>query len=275
MPPLSLFLVSIIAGVVGSMSGLGGGVVLLPALTAQGIAIKHVIPISLISTIAVSSGAASTYVRGHLTNLKVSAWLELFIVPGALWGASLAVGARPALLSTICGMVLVASTLVLARWDAGVWKAPPTVDRLSSILQLGGSYYDPVEQRTLIYAPTRAWLGGPLMAVTGFIAGFLGIGGSGFSVLVQDAVMRLPPKVAVTTSNLIIGSMALASTCVYLEARLIDVQLAVPVILGVCVGAFLGSALFIRLPTRWVRRIFLLVVFVLGLEMLWHLRRGV
>ena len=274
MSPLALFVVSVIAGGVGSMSGLGGGVVLLPVLTAHGIDIKHVIPVSIISTIAVSSGAASTYVRGHLTNLKVSAWLELFVVPGALLGASLAIIARPPLLSAICGIVLVLSAFLLARRDPSVWKPPRTVDVVSRTLQLGGSYYDQAERRTIAYAPARAWLGGPLMAVTGFIAGFLGIGGSAFSVLVQDVVMRLPPKVAVTTSNLIIGSMTVAGACVYLEAGLIDVQLAVPVILGVCVGAFAGSALLVRLLNRWIRRIFIIVILVLGLEMLLHLGRG-
>jgi len=87
--PMWLFLVSILAGFVGAMSGMGGGVYLIPALTLLGVDIKQAIGISIVSVIATSSGSASAYVRDHITNLKIGMFLEMFTILGALTGAAI------------------------------------------------------------------------------------------------------------------------------------------------------------------------------------------
>ena len=269
-----LFVVSILAGVIGAVGGMGGGVVLIPILTSCGLDIKHAIAISIISVMAISSSAASNYVKGHLANLKVSAFLELFAVVGALIGASLTLAANPRRLFLLCGALFFTSWMVLWKQRGPEGEGILQPDALSGILQLNGSYYDAGQRQTIHYHGTRAALGGMFMFGAGLVAGLLGIGGSAFTVLIQHAVMRLPPKVAVTTSNLIMGSVALAGASVYLEARLIDSKLLAPVILGVFLGAFVGSKMLIRLPSRVIRRTFLSLLAVLGLEMILHGIRG-
>ena len=269
-----LLLVSVVAGLVGSLSGLGGGVVLIPFLTSCGIDIKHAIATSVVSVIAISVSAASNYVRGHLANLKVSAFLEMFAIAGALTGAAFTVLATPRTLFLLCGVTFLLSCRILWKHQRGLRGPRGEPDALSRTLELTGSYYDYTERKTLAYAATRASLGGPCMFGAGLIASLLGIGGSAFTVLVQELIMGLPPKVAVTTSNLIIGTMALAGASVYLEAGLIAPKLVAPVILGVSLGALLGSWLLVRFTNRIVQRILLLVLIMFGVEMLLHGTRG-
>jgi len=159
-------------------------------------------------------------------------------------------------------------TLFLGRHRE--WQPAPTQDRLSRWLELEGCYYDQAADRTICYRANRAWLGGPLMFGAGLIAGMLGIGAGALKVLIHDLVMGLPPKVSTTTSNLIIGVTALAGTSVYLAAGVIDPELIAPVMLGVLAGALVGTRLLVRLTNNAVRRVFLVVLLVLGLEMLWR-----
>src|SRR5262249_16933398 len=134
--------------------------------------------------------------------------------------------------------------------------------------ELEGEYHDLATGETIHYQGTRAYLGGPLMFGAGLIAGLLGIGAGALKVLIHDMVMGLPPKVSTTTSNLIIGVTALAGTSVYLTAGMIDPGAAVPVILGVSAGAFLGTRLLVRLTNHSVRIFFLVILLLLGCEML-------
>ena len=264
----SLLLVSIVAGFVGAMSGMGGGVILIPALTLLGMDIKHAIAISIVSVIATSSGAASAYVRDHITNLKVGMFLEMFTIVGALVGASITVVSAQRPLFILFGLVLLGSWLTLFLQRHEGWQPVAHPDGFSRWLQLEGSYYDQAANETVTYRGTRAYLGGPLMFGAGLIAGLLGIGAGALKVLIHDLVMGLPPKVSTTTSNLIIGVTALAGTSVYLAAGLIDPALSAPVIIGVVLGAFLGTRLLVRLTNQRVRLFFLVVLAILGMEMI-------
>jgi uncharacterized membrane protein YfcA len=135
-------------------------------------------------------------------------------------------------------------------------------------LDLKGHYYDQSVGKIIEYRGSRAYLGGPLMFVAGVVAGLLGIGAGALKVLIHDLVMGLPPKVSTTTSNLIIGVTALAGTSVYLSAGMIDPGLVAPIILGVVLGATLGTRLLVRLTNQMVRRFFLFVLLILGIEMI-------
>jgi uncharacterized membrane protein YfcA len=256
----SLFLISLVAGLVGALTGMGGGVILVPALTFLGVDIKHAIAASMVSVIATSSGAAATYVRDHITNLKVGMFLEMFTISGALAGAAITLSSEQRLLQLVFASVLLFSsaTLFVQRFRDRRAKAH---DALSHWLELEGSYYDQAAQRSVTYVGERAYLGGPLMFGAGLIAGLLGIGAGALKVLVLDLVMGLPSKVSTTTSNLIIGVTALAGTSVYLAAGLVDPGQAAPVILGVVAGAFFGTRLLVRLRNRTVRNLFTLVLF--------------
>jgi uncharacterized membrane protein YfcA len=263
-----LFLVSIVAGFVGAMSGMGGGVILIPVLTLFGMDIKYAIAVSIVSVIATSSGSASAYVRDRITNLKVGMFLEMFTIVGALAGAAITLASGRRILFILFGIVLLSSWFALFRQKNEDWRQASHQDIFSRWLELEGSYYDRSIEQKIVYQGSRAYLGGPLMFGAGLIAGLLGIGAGALKVLIHDLVMGLPPKVSTTTSNLIIGVTALAGTSVYLAAGMIDPGLAAPVILGVVFGAFMGTRLLVRLTNQAVRRIFLWVLLVLGIEMI-------
>src|SRR5579871_653683 len=264
----TLFGVSVVAGLVGAMSGMGGGVVLIPVLTALGLDIKRAIAVSIVSVIATSSGAASAYVRDRITNLRVGMFLEMFTILGALTGATITVASGRRLLFVLFGVILLVSWAALWFQRGRPWAPPAAPDRLSRWLELRGSYDDHVLGRRVDYVATHAALGGVLMFGAGLVAGLLGIGAGALKVLIHDLVMGLPPKVSTTTSNLIIGVTALSGTSVYLTSGLINLGLAAPVILGVLLGAFAGTRLLVRLSNEAVRRVFLVVLVVLALEML-------
>lgn len=253
---------------------MGGGVVLIPALTFLGMDIKQAIAISMVAVIATSSGAASAYVRDRITNLKIGMFLEVFTIVGALAGATITLSAPRQPLFILFGLVLLISWASLFTRQDERWRQTSTPDRVSRWLELDGSYEDRAAGETITYHATRAYLGGPLMFGVGLVAGLLGIGAGALKVVIQDIVMRLPPKVSTTTSNLIIGVTALAGTSVYLAAGTIDSGLAAPVILGVLAGAFLGTRVLVRLTNQTVRRFFLVVLAVLGIEMIIRGLRG-
>lgn len=269
-----LFAVSIAAGFVGAMSGMGGGIILIPALTFLGMDIKHSIAISIVSIIATSSGAASAYVREHITNLKIGMFLEMFTIIGALIGAHITLVSAQRPLMIAFGVVLLASwvTLYIRRYEE--YRVPGRQDAFSRWLELHGNYYDQAAERAIEYQGVRAYIGGPCMFGAGLIAGLLGIGAGALKVLIMDLAMGLPPKVSTTTSNLIIGVTALAGTSVYLSAGLIYPGLIAPIILGVVAGAFIGTRLLVRLSNQAVRQFFLVILLVLGVEMLVRGIRG-
>lgn len=257
------------------MSGMGGGIILIPALTLLGVDIKHAIAISIVSVIATSSGSASAYVRDHITNLKVGMFLEMFTIVGALAGARITLAASPRPLYIAFGCVLLGSWAALLLAGHKSWHNTTSQDAFSRWLELEGSYPDQALGTTVEYKGRRAYLGAPMMFGAGLIAGLLGIGAGAVKVLIHDLVMGLPPKVSTTTSNLIIGVTALAGTSVYLVAGLINPGLVAPVILGVVLGAFLGTRLLVRLTNESVRRFFLIVLLVLAVEMIVRGIRGV
>lgn len=263
-----LLVISVVAGFIGAMSGMGGGVVLIPALTLLGLDIKHAIAVSIVSVIATSSGAASAYVREHITNLKIGMFLEMFTIVGALLGAHITLISAQRPLTIIFGVVLLISwaTLVARRHEE--FRAAARQDRFSHWLEFEGSYYDQSARKEIEYKGVRAYLGGACMLGAGLIAGLLGIGAGALKVLILDLGMSLPPKVSTTTSNLIIGVTALAGTSVYLAAGLVDPGLVAPVILGVLAGAVIGTRVLVRISNQRVRQFFLVVLLVLGAEMI-------
>ena len=269
-----LLLVAFVAGVVGAMSGMGGGVVLIPVLTWLGMDIKRAIAVSIVSVIATSSGAASAYVRDHITNLRVGMFLEMFTMLGALLGASITVAVGHQALELLFGVVLLASWGALWVQRHGQVAPEGPQDRFSAWLGLQGRYFDQALGHEVRYRARRAYLGAPMMFGAGVISGLLGIGAGALKVLIHDLVMGLPPKVSTTTSNLIIGVTALAGTSVYLANGLIAPALAAPVILGITSGAFIGTRILVRLRNETVRRVFLVVLLVLAVEMLLRGLRG-
>ncbi len=268
MTALVILAVSLVAGVIGAMTGQGGGILLVPFLTLiMHVDVKTAVAASIVSVIATSSGSASAYVKDRISNVKIGMYLEMFTILGALVGAAITLKSGGRFIYLVFGLVLLASFVAL-------WLKPEMgetgnmrQDRLSAFLELEGEYYDQVANRVVPYKGTRAGLGGVLMFGAGLIAGMLGIGAGALKVLIHDLVMELPPKVSTTTSNFIIGVTALAGASAYLAAGLIKPNIAVPVILGVTVGSRAGTRFLVRLSNSATRKFFMVVLSVLGVEM--------
>lgn len=261
-----LALGSLLAGFLGALTGLGGGVVIVPLLTlALGVDIRYAVGASLVSVIATSSGAAAAYVREGYTNLRVGMLLEIATTLGALAGAALAAVLAPSVIAVVFGLVLLHSAWV-ARQHKDPHAADAAPDRLATRLRLNGAYPTPTGVER--YHVRRVPAGAALMAVAGVLSGLLGIGSGAVKVLAMDRAMRLPFKVSTTTSNFMIGVTAAAGAGVYLWRGYIDPGLAMPVMLGVLAGSLLGARVLTTAPPRHLRLTFAIVITLLGAEMI-------
>ena len=266
--PVLIFLGAIAAGLLGSLVGLGGGVLIVPLLTLVfGLPIYFAIGASIISVIATSSGAAAAYVKEHMTNLRVGMFLELATTTGAICGAFLAGLLAPELLSVIFGIILLISAAPLVFKLGEELPQGVTNDRWANWLRLNSSYPDKHLHRDVSYGVTRTPLGLAMMFIAGLISGLLGIGSGTFKVLALDVAMRLPMKVSTTTSNFMIGVTAAASAGIYFSRGDIPPLVAGPVALGILIGALVGARVLAYLSNRIIRIIFLVVIVIAAVEM--------
>jgi uncharacterized membrane protein YfcA len=266
---LGIFAISLAAGLVGALAGVGGGIFVVPALTLLfGVDIRLAIGASIVSVIATSSGAATAYVRDQMTDLHIGMFLEVATVTGAIGGALLTAIVAPALLFVVLGLVLLGSAgLQLLRLaELPVEASPPSPSALR--LRLAGSYPDRSTGRTVSYSARRIPLGFALMVVAGLVSGLLGIGSGALKVLAMDTAMGLPIKVSSATSNFMIGVTAAASAGIYLSRGDVDPRIAAPVALGVLGGALIGARILPHLSSSTVRRIFVPVLVLIGLQTL-------
>jgi len=272
MMDLLIFLTSALAGFIGALTGLGGGVVIVPALTLLfGVDIHYAIGASLISVIATSSGAASSYVKEGFTNLRIGMFLELATTFGALCGTFIAAKISPAAVGIIFGIVLVYSAFMSIRPRRAAHQSKGR-ESLASILKLDSTIQTDDGPRD--YHVHAVPLGFSMMFVAGTISGLLGIGSGAFKVVAMDQVMRIPFKVSTTTSNFMIGVTAAASAGVYLSRGYINPVLAAPVMLGVLLGSFVGARILLKTDTKALRRLFAFVILVLAVEMIYSAISG-
>jgi uncharacterized membrane protein YfcA len=252
---------SFLAGMLGSLTGLGGGVVIVPLLTLVfGVDIRYAIGASLVSVIATSSGAAAAYLREGYSNMRVG-----------MFGAFLAGHLHTSIIAIVFGVVLLysayASTQTLADPPGGM-----PADRIATMLRLDGSY--PTEQGPKSYHVRHVPAGFGLMYVAGMLSGLLGIGSGAVKVLAMDQAMKIPFKVSTTTSNFMIGVTAAASAGIYLRRGYIDPGLAMPVMLGVLAGALVGAKILPGAKVRTLRIVFGVVIAALAIEMIFQGVRG-
>ena len=264
---LILGLGSFAAGLLGALTGLGGGVVIVPLLTLGfGIDFRYAVGASLVAVIATSSGAAAAYVREGFTNVRVGMLLEVATTVGALIGAYFAGLVSTSVLAVVFGVVLLYSAWSASRPRAEHLVGTP--DPLAQRLRLDDSFPSLTGERA--YHVQHVPLGFGLMAVAGALSGLLGIGSGAVKVLAMDQAMCLPFKVSTTTSNFMIGVTAAASAGVYLSRGYIDPGLAMPVVLGALCGALLGARLLSRTPSARLRTVFALVILALAAEMIYN-----
>ncbi len=266
-----LFVGAFVAGFLGSLTGLGGGVIIVPLLTiGMNADIKYAIGTSLIAVIATSSGAAATYVKEGITNIKIGMFLETATTIGAIGGAALAVILPTYSLMILFGMVLLYSGVISFRnrkEEILPTKRPDKkTSKLAHRLQLKGDYQS--DKGKVAYEAHNIVWGYLMMALAGILSGLLGIGSGAFKVIAMDSIMKLPFKVSTATSNFMIGVTAAASAGVYLTRGYIDPVLSMPVVLGVLAGSLIGAKTLMKSKTKTLRIIFAIVISLLALEMI-------
>jgi uncharacterized membrane protein YfcA len=266
---LLILALSAVAGVIGSLLGLGGGVIIIPSLTLLiGLPIRYAIGASIVSVIATSSGAAAAYVKGGLANLRIAIALEAATTTGALCGALLAGHIPARWLYLVFGLLLAYSAFALSGRVRLELPGDVPHDPLADRLRLEGEYYDHALRQRVVYRATGVIPGGVMMYLAGVISGLLGIGSGLFKVLAMDIAMRLPMKVSTSTSNFMIGVTAAASAGVYFARGDIHPLTAAPVALGVLGGAWTGTHLMSRLRNTTLRKLFIPVLAIVAVEML-------
>jgi uncharacterized protein len=260
---------SFLAGLLGSLTGLGGGVVLVPLLTLFfKVDIRYAIGASLVSVIATSSGAAAAYVREGFSNIRIGMFLEIATTLGALLGAFLATVVPTKALAMIFGITLLYSAYISRKpRPRAARNLPP--DKLATQLRMNGEFPSEeggMRQYNVQGVPT----GFSLMFGAGALSGLLGIGSGAVKVLAMDQAMKIPFKVSTTTSNFMIGVTAAASAGIYFNRGYIDPGLSMPVMLGVLAGSMLGVKILMRAHTRILRVVFAVVIAFLGLQMIYN-----
>jgi len=263
-----LFLGSLFAGLLGALTGLGGGVLLVPFLTlGLHVDIRYAVGVSLISVIATSSGSAAAYVREGYSSVRIGMFLEVATTMGAILGAFLATVIHTQMLAIIFGVVLIYSAFL--TWQQARKPVPELKigSPWSDKLKLSGDYPGPDGTR-IQYQVDNVSGGFSLMFVAGTLSGLLGIGSGAVKVLAMDRIMKVPFKVSTTTSNFMIGVTAAASAGIYLHRGLIAPGLAYPVMLGVLSGSLIGARYLARAHVSVLRVVFTVVILALGLEMI-------
>jgi len=263
---------SFLGGVVGSISGLGGGIVVVPVLTIfMHMKIDQAIAASIVSVIAVSSGAGSVYLKDRITNVRIAMFLELSTASGALLGAGyLAKFIHPHLLYILFGALLLVSLIPIFAKLGEELPAGVQNDRLANRLRLNGSYFDKHLGREIQYNVTGIPPALAIMALAGIISGVLGIGAGVVKVLAHEVAMKVPTKVSTATSNFMIGVTAAAGAGVYMRRGLVLPYVVVPVAVFVLLGAFVGTILMERMSNNLIRRVFAVVLAVVGCQMLFR-----
>jgi uncharacterized membrane protein YfcA len=257
-----------LAGLVGSLTGLGGGVIIIPLLTlGLGVDIHYAIGASIISVIATSSGSAAAYVKEGITNIRIGMFLEVATTISAIIGAIVTVFINPSYIAVIFGLILLFSAAMMIRKKVD-HSDNDTSGKLAVFFKLNGTY--PTEAGIKKYAVHNVMGGFLMMFVAGIISGLLGIGSGALKVIAMDNIMRIPFKVSTTTSNFMMGVTAAASAIVYLHRGQIDPGIAMPVTVGVLLGATIGSKILVKTKTDKLKVVFAVVVTFLAIQMIYN-----
>ena len=265
---LILLAASYCAGLLGSLTGLGGGVVVIPVLTlCFGVDFHYAVGAALVASIATSSGSGSAYVKEGVTNIRLGMFLEIATTIGAVCGAAVAIYLNSNTIAIIYGGVLVLTAVMQQRRKSdhdGVVGS-----EMARRLKLYGSW--PQKDGTMKHYQLRHVGGGfSVMYVAGVLSGILGIGSGVLKVIAMDGIMKVPFKVSTTTSNFMMGVTACASAVIYVQRGNIVPGMACPVMIGVLFGALTGAKLLKRLDVRLLRRIFCIVILMVAANMIYQ-----
>ncbi len=257
---------SFAGGFLGSLTGLGGGMVVIPLLTlVLGVDIRYAAGASLVAVIATSSGSASAYVKEGFTNMRIGVFLEVATSVGAVLGASLVTQIPVPALAVLFGCFLLYSSFTSLQPQTDKTNSDKT-NPWAVRLKLNGSY--PSLTGNKDYHVQDVFKGFSVMGLAGVFSGLLGVGSGALKVLAMDRIMKMPFKVSTTTSNFMIGVTAAASAGIYLRNGYIDPGLSMPVMLGAVLGSVAGTKILVKLRGNVLRIVFAVMIGFLALEML-------
>ena len=268
---LTALLVALSSGFLGALLGLGGGVIMVPLLVfILDIPIHIAAGASIVAVVATSSVSASVYVRDEITNMRLGMFLEMATTLGAVTGASIMVGISESVLQIIFALSLLYAAVIM--WyqmrNSGRSWVPMENDWLANRLNLGSSYFDSARNETIDYGVSRSMPTFFISYVAGVISGLLGIGGGGVKVPAMNVISSVPMKAAVATSNFMIGVTAAASALVYIRNGFCDGFTTAPVVIGTLVGSFIGAKVAIQVRGVVLKKIFIVILLILGVRML-------
>lgn len=256
------------AGFIGSLSGLGGGIIIIPLLTiGLGVDIHYAIGTALVAVIATSSGSAAAYVREGITNMRLGMFLEIATTLGAVGGALISSAAPASAIAVIFGLTLIFSAINSLRKKTE--HVLETSSALAQKLDLPSDY--PATDGTKIKYGVKNVIGGfSMMGLAGMMSGMLGIGSGAFKVIAMDNIMRIPFKVSTTTSNFMMGVTAVASSVIYIQKGYIQPTICMPVVIGVLLGALTGAQVLIKANPKKLRVFFACLIVILALNMIYN-----
>ena len=260
---LQFMLIAVFAGFLGSLVGLGGGIIITPALTILfGFDIKYAIGASIVAVIATSSGSAIAFVKDHVSNMRVGMLLEVFTTAGGVVGALMAGVFSSQLLYIFFSLILLNSFYGMLKKTGLITKLKKEEekvenDKYADKYKLNSTYYDKATGETVKYNVTNVPQGSLVMFGAGFASGLLGIGSGAFKVVALDTYMKLPIKVSTATSNFMMGVTATASALIYFFNGTINPAVAAPIALGTLIGSRTGAKVMQRLDAKYIRYIFL------------------
>ena len=271
---LQFMLIAVLAGFLGSLVGLGGGIIITPALTILfGFDIKYAIGASIVAVIATSSGSAIAFVKDHVSNMRVGMLLEVFTTAGGVVGALMAGVFSSKLLYIFFSLILLNSFYGMLKKTGLITKVKKEEeivenDKYAEKYKLNSSYYDKAINKTIDYNVTNVPQGSLVMFGAGFASGLLGIGSGAFKVVALDTYMKLPIKVSTATSNFMMGVTATASALIYFFNGTINPAVAAPIALGTLIGSRTGAKVMQRLDAKYIRYIFLPILLFTIINML-------
>ena len=260
---LQFILIAVLAGFLGSLVGLGGGIIITPALTILfGFDIKYAIGASIVAVIATSSGSAIAFVKDHVSNMRVGMLLEVFTTAGGVVGALMAGVFSSKLLYIFFSLILLNSFYGMLKKTGLITKVKKEEenvenDKYADKYKLNSTYYDKATGETVKYNVTNVPQGSLVMFGAGFASGLLGIGSGAFKVVALDTYMKLPIKVSTATSNFMMGVTATASALIYFFNGTINPVVAAPIAIGTLIGSRTGAKVMQRLDAKYIRYIFL------------------
>jgi hypothetical protein len=260
-----LVLLGFFAGLLGALTGIGGGVLLTPILALHfGIPIREAIGTSLVAVITTSAASSSVHLQRHTTDIRLGMTLELATSLGAAITAYL-VGYfnRNVLEGLFAGFLLYSSVIILLRGG----KVKSEEQEEPSAAGNGETVIPP-------YEPQRYPLGLGASLIAGGLSGLLGIGGGPIKVPVMYLFMNVPLMVATATSNFMVGVTAAASAILYYRRGDILVGIAAPLAVGVFLGSLLGARLAPRIRTKYVVYLLVAIMLYLAGHLCVHLLAG-